>query len=198
MLESGDPLFITSVEDFVSSYPVLREEVRASDFRTWAAVPLIADADRASIARDLHDQSVQRLAAASIRLGSVRADLLGPDDDQVDTALAGIESEVQHVIRTLRDLIVSLHPPDMRDLTLCEAVDDLVEWLFAGRVQLTIDDRLSLAMDEPAAEVAYAVIAEALSNVSRHADAERVEIRLTKIGKDHLLPGRPRRRRRTQ
>lgn len=164
----------------------LRRASRDIDRRELAVLLADAsDAERADIARDLHDQSVQRLAAASIRLGSVRADLLGSDDRQLDDVLSSIESEVQQVIRSLRDIIVSLHPPDLVDLTLREAVDDLVEWLFAGRTVVSVHDALGLAMNEPAAKVAYAVIAEALSNVNRHAAASRVTIGLRPAGDNH-------------
>ncbi|WP_420451307.1 GAF domain-containing sensor histidine kinase [Ilumatobacter sp.] len=153
-------------------------------------VVLLADAsdnDRIEIARDLHDQSVQRLAAASIRLGAVRMDHLAGRDGPLADALEAIESDVQEVIRTLRDIIVDLHPPDMTGLSLAQAIEDFADWLFDAGVDVVIHDDTNLPMTDPVSEMAYRIATEALSNVLRHASASRAVVELAPRGDDlHL------------
>ena len=142
-------------------------------------VVLLADAsdeDRIEIARDLHDQSVQRLAAASIRLGSLRMDLADGDVEDLPSRLEVIESEVQAVIRTLRNIIGELHPPDMSGLDLRQSLEDYCEWLFAHGIEYDVRVDVDLAMTDPAADTAFRVATEALSNVMRHSGAQSVSV----------------------
>lgn len=165
----------------------LRRAGRETDRRDL--VLLLAEAsdlERIEIARDLHDQSVQRLAAASIRLGSIRMDHFGDLDPEVRHAITMVESDVQDVIRTLRNIIVNLHPPDMDHLDLGQAIADFAEWLFESRADVSVEDELALPMSEPIAEIAYRVVTEALSNSARHASASAVSVEVRPLGDDRM------------
>ena len=151
-------------------------------------VVLLADAsdnERVEIARDLHDQSVQRLAAASIRLGSIRMDHLDGLDPELVDAIASVESDVQDVIRTLRNIIVNLHPPSFEDLDLGEAIRDFAEWLFETGADVEVDDTVRLPMSDPVAGVVYRIATEALNNVARHSQAAAVHVLITRDD-DHI------------
>ena len=152
-------------------------------------VVLLADAsenDRVRIAGNLHDQSVQRLAAASIRLGALRMDHAADTSHELDAGMQVVEGEVQEVIRTLRNIIVDLHPPDMTGLGLAQAIGDFAEWLFDGAVAVDVVDDAGLSMTHPVAETAYRVATEALSNVLRHADASAVSVEMRRIEPDRF------------
>ena len=152
-------------------------------------VVLLADAsenDRIRIAGDLHDRSVQRLAAASIRLGALRMDHARLSGEEVGEGLQVIESEVQEVIRALRNIIVELHPPDMTGLGLAQALDDFAQWLFDGAVSFEIVDDVGLSMAHPVAETAYRIATEALSNVLRHASASSVVVEMRLVAPERL------------
>ena len=152
-------------------------------------VVLLADAsdnERVEIARDLHDQSVQRLAAASIRLGSIRMDHHDRLDPELVEALAAVELDVQDSIRTLRNIIVNLHPPSIEHLDLGEAIVDFAEWLFETGADVEVDDDLHLPMTEPMADTAYRIATEALNNVARHAEASSVHVRITAVDDRHF------------
>lgn len=160
----------------------LRRASREIDRREL--VLLLADAsdhERMEIARDLHDRSVQQLAAASIRIGSVKMDHFGDLAPEVREAITMVEADVQDVIRSLRNIIVNLHPPDMDHLDLGQAVSDFAEWLFESRSDVSVDDDVSLPMSEPIAELSYRIITEALSNAARHAAASAISVRIGQV-----------------
>jgi len=132
--------------------------------------------DRSRIARDLHDQVIQRLFGAGLSLqsiagrasGAVREAIL----EQVDVVDAAI-SEIRTVIFALS--ATARGPEESVRHRLLDLVTEAGAILaapprisFAGPVDLLIRD--SLAVD------VTAVVREALSNVARHAEASQVEV----------------------
>lgn len=140
------------------------------------------------LARDLHDHSIQRLAAASIRLGAMRTRHLDALPGDLRGEILRIEEDVQAVIGSLRDMIVGLHRPQHQGLTFSQAVGDVADWLGGSDLSVSVVDLVALEMGEPVADVAYRVAAEAISNVMRHAPREnrRVEVRVVRVGSDEI------------
>jgi signal transduction histidine kinase len=133
-------------------------EVRASRGRIVAA----ADAERRRIERNLHDGAQQRLVTLSLALGL--------EASSVDTAAAEIlsraQDEVEEAIAELRELARGIHPTLLRDEGLQAAVEALARRsplpvTVHGTVRNRLPDQVELA--------AYFVIAEALTNVVKHA-----------------------------
>jgi signal transduction histidine kinase len=134
------------------------------------------EAERQRLARELHDEIGQTLTALLLQLGRAAKEA-SPDvvqrlGDAQEAARASI-GEVQRIVRELR-------PEALEDLGLATALTVL-----ANRVQehtgLRIVRRLehdlpALSRDEEL--VAYRVAQEALTNVVRHAEASRAELRL--------------------
>jgi signal transduction histidine kinase len=135
-------------------------EVRASRGRIVAA----ADAERRRIERNLHDGAQQRLVTLSIALGreAARADANPPE------ALARAQDEVEQAIGELRELARGIHPTLLRDEGLEAAVAGL-----ARRTPVPVSVRGSVppGVPETVALAAYFVVAEALTNVVKHASA---------------------------
>ena len=146
--------------------------------------------ERTRWAREIHDESIQGIGALRMRLANAR-DL---DDKQalsaaVEEALEGLGTEIDG----LRHLITELRPAALDDLGLAAALEAL-----ARRAQaidgLDVTTEIEFGRDEelPPGEVhdgagrldpelestIYRVVQEALTNVSRHAEATRAVIRL--------------------
>ncbi|MFS3128483.1 sensor histidine kinase [Nocardioides sp. Bht2] len=150
----------------------LMAEVQASREQLVAA----REEERRRIRRDLHDGLgpalsgiVFQLDAAQLRL---RADA-APSGEIADQ-LGTVSAQMQEVVADVRRLVHGLRPPALDDRGLLGAIRQLGEGL-----ELTLD----LAADDlagrlPAAvEVAvYRIIAEALTNVARHAGTTRAEV----------------------
>jgi signal transduction histidine kinase len=144
--------------------------------------------ERARWAREIHDESIQGIGALRLQLANAR-DI---DDRQalseaVDTVLEGLGTEIDG----LRHLITELRPAALDDLGLAAALQAL-----ARRAQAIdgLDVETEIDLPEPAdasnggeasgarrldAELestVYRVVQEALTNVSRHAEATKAVV----------------------
>ncbi|HEY3715535.1 MAG TPA: GAF domain-containing protein [Jatrophihabitantaceae bacterium] len=144
-------------------------------------VALLEDRDR--IARDLHDHVIQRLFAAGLSVQTAASSLR---NDQRGDRLGQVVDDIDETIRQIRTSIFELRGPlgpareTVRTRVLA-VVDDLADALgfspdvrFAGPLDTMVDDDV--------ADDVVAVVREALSNVARHAQAQRVEIEITATG----------------
>jgi len=146
-------------------------EVRASRGRIVAA----ADAERRRIERNLHDGAQQRLVALSVALGIESSRAGG---GRVD-ALHRAQDEVEQAIAELRELARGIHPTLLGDDGLDAAVGSL-----ARRTPLPVSVHGSVAQPIPDTVelAAYFVVAEALTNVVKHASATEASVELDQHG----------------
>ena len=132
-----------------------------------------ADARLRRIERDLHDGAQHRLAYVAMELGRAR-EKLADDPEGADRLIAEAHAESKKAMVELRDLARGIHPSVLTDRGLDAAVSALAE-----RCPVPVD--VDVALDRrppPAAETAaYYVIAEALTNVGKHAGGTRAAVR---------------------
>lgn len=128
--------------------------------------------ERQRMERDLHDGAQQRLLAIAMQLQSARMN--GSTGILLDQTTHAIE-QLGIAVQELRDLAHGLQPPSLASGGLRAAVDDLVSRI-PLRLTLDIDDRRFPPTVEGAA---WFVIAEAVSNAVKYANADEVHIRST-------------------
>jgi signal transduction histidine kinase len=141
------------------------EELRASRARLVDA----SDAARRHIERDLHDGAQPRLVSLLLNLRLARR---AAEGDGASGLLDEVERELAAILQELRALASGILPPALTDLGLEAAVTEL-----AARMPFDVEvrvpaDRLPLRVEV----TAYFVIAEALTNAAKHAQAERVGV----------------------
>lgn len=128
--------------------------------------------ERQRIERDLHDGAQQRILAIALQLRSALVN--GADDvlrDEVDRAITHLGLTVQE----LRDLAGGLQPAALAGGGLRAAVEDL-----SSRTPVRLELAVVDARFPPAIEsAAWFVIAEALSNVVKHARVDRAAVTIT-------------------
>jgi signal transduction histidine kinase len=131
--------------------------------------------ERSRLSRELHDNVGPTLAGIRLQLDSVRgrlpADFTGTD--LLDRAVQGI----QDALVTLRRVVHDLRPPELDALGLSGAIRELATFLSGPtlRVETTLPEDVS-TLSKPVEVAAYRIVAEALTNVVRHAEASRAEI----------------------
>jgi signal transduction histidine kinase len=127
------------------------------------------------IERDLHDGAQARLVALSMHLG--RAEERLSDNPEAADLVRRARGEASAAIAELRDLSRGISPPVLADRGLAAAVEALGR---RAAIPVTVDvelDHRPLPVIETAA---YFVVAEALTNVAKHAGgaAARVAVRM--------------------
>ena len=136
------------------------------------------EAERRALSRELHDSAGQALTAIRINL-QLLAELAGNDGAKsMATRTVGLADSTLEEIRRVVD---RLAPAVLDDLGLEGAIERLCDD-FSERTGVEIDYLLE-NLDQPGLDTgvetaAYRVVQEGLTNVARHAKAERVDIHL--------------------
>jgi signal transduction histidine kinase len=135
-----------------------------------ARIVAAADEQRRRVVRDLHDGAQARLIHAVIALERAKAHDAVPADARplVEEALMHARSAIDE----LRDLVHGIHPAILTNRGLAAAIEALADRAPLP-VQIEIPDERYPA---PVESTAYFVVAEALTNVAKHARAGRAEV----------------------
>jgi signal transduction histidine kinase len=134
-----------------------------------------ASAELRRIERDLHDGAQARLVALGMSLQA--AQRLFPASPEAALALVAEAKESSALALTeLRDLVRGIYPPVLADRGLADAIRAL-----ALDAPLPVELGISVAgqVELPVASAVYFSVAEALTNVTKHACARSVHIQLS-------------------
>ncbi len=132
------------------------------------------------IERDLHDGAQQRLVMLTIDL-SMAAERIDTDPASARTLVVEARDQARLALAELRDLVRGIAPAILLDRGLVPALGSI-----AGRCPVPTVVMSTLPAGErlpdAAERAAYFVVAEALTNVGKHASAGRCEIRCRREG----------------
>jgi PAS domain S-box-containing protein len=144
-----------------------RDQLTASRARLLTA----GDDARRRVVRDLHDGAQQRLVHAIIALKLARQ-ALAEGDGRAESLVGEALEQTEHGNAELRALAHGILPPVLTRGGLRRAIDAMV-----GRLDLPVDaDVTSERFGEEVEASAYFFVAEALTNVVKHAHAGRAEV----------------------
>jgi signal transduction histidine kinase len=137
-----------------------------------------ADQERRRVVRDLHDGAQQRLVHAMITL-KLAGDALGRDDRAAAEALVSESYDHAATANTqLRELAQGIMPAVLTRGGLTAAIESLV-----SRISVPVDVDVRTGRHAHTVEsTSYFIVAEALTNVVKHAGASRAEVRVTDDG----------------
>ncbi len=135
--------------------------------------------ERKRIARELHDESAQVLATLLVEIESAK-NVLPVTEHRAGEILSRAAADTTRVLKEMRQMILDLRPSALDDLGLVAAV----QWYAKTRLETT-GANVSLKVSgnqrrlPPAVETAlFRITQEAINNISKHADAENVEVDL--------------------
>jgi signal transduction histidine kinase len=130
------------------------------------------------IERDLHDGAQARLVALGMSLAMAEQQL-ARNPEGAKALLSEARAASSDALAELRDLVRGIHPPVLADRGLVGAVQSLgLAAALPVDVQADIDGRLPA----PVESAVYFAVAEALTNVIKHADAGHAWIALSRDG----------------
>jgi PAS domain S-box-containing protein len=148
----------------------------------------VREEERTSVARDLHDQIGQILTAIKMDMTWLTR-RLPKGHDEVRTRLSGTIEMINDGVRSVRKICSGLRPGVLDDLGLAAAI----EWQaneFASRTgircQFTVP-AADLKLDGDQASAIFRIFQESLTNVTRHAEAQSVQVSLFEEDENLLL-----------
>jgi signal transduction histidine kinase len=150
-----------------------------ADF-VWAG-----ELERRRVAEAIHDDSIQVIAALSMRLQMLRRALSDPD--QV-TMLAEAELTAQLAITRLRNLVFELQPPGLAGEGVSVALAMALETAERdGPPAYWLDDQMITPPAEEEGAILFRIAQEALANVREHAHATMVTVTLLERDGGHAV-----------
>lgn len=171
---AGEPADVARLRE---SFNLMVSRLETERLGTAAAVLRAQESERARVARDLHDEVNQALAAVSIRLAAT-AEGAPPEFAE---ELAETQRLATQAMQELLGLARDLRPAALDDHGLLPALRTQVR-LFGERFGIPATfsaDGTRLFLGEFEQLVVYRVVQEALSNAARHAHATRVTVAVT-------------------
>jgi signal transduction histidine kinase len=145
-----------------------RERLAASR----AELVKVSDAERRRLERNLHDGAQQRLVSVALQLRMIGANL----ENNPGTArevLSAAQDDLAQGIDELRELARGLHPALLAEHGLGPALDALLE---RASVPVDVAELPAERLTEPVEAAAYYVVAEAVTNVAKYAQASRATV----------------------
>jgi PAS domain S-box-containing protein len=181
--ESGSIRGICGIATDITAVKKAQEQLR----RLSGSIMANQEQERASIARELHDELGQLLTA--LRMDAVwLQERLKTSDEKAAERAGAICALIDTTIEEVRSMAIRLRPGVLDDLGLVEAL----EWYtteFERRAQFAciFSHNGVPAIDDTIATAAYRIAQEALTNVARHAMASRAEVALKMAGQVLML-----------
>ena len=135
--------------------------------------------ERTRIARELHDDVNQQLAALGIGLSALKRRL--PNDDPLREEVAALQRQAMHAADSIRALSHELHPAALRHAGLVPAMRELCAQYTRGeqmRAVLSVKRDVDVDVADDVALCVYRVTQEALRNAARHSGASTAQVTL--------------------
>jgi len=147
----------------------------------------LQEEERKRIARELHDQTGQRLTSIIMTLGVLEEVVSTPE---ARAHVHDLRNTVAQILKEVRDLALHLRPAVLDDLGLLAALRHYLKG-YQNRFRLLVDFHV-LGLDgkrlPPEVETAlFRIAQEALTNVARHAQAHSVTVLLEDRGASAML-----------
>lgn len=133
------------------------------------------DDERARIAADVHDDSVQACAAVDLRLSALRNRLRDRAPEEVPAVEVALDT-VHHASLRLRHLLFELETPVL-DASLSDGLQDSAAQVFEDTdTAWSVEERGRAPLPQQVRVSAYRIAREAMVNARKHARADRVTV----------------------
>ncbi|MCX7671818.1 MAG: histidine kinase [Anaerolineae bacterium] len=174
---------VTSIENARLYRAIQEREARLTDL--FQQLVHSQEQERQRIARELHDETGQKLTALAMGLAAVETGLANGEIEAVRRLTHHLRELSDQAVVELRRIMSDLRPALLDDLGLTPALRSLVQQFAVQhpdlQISLTADRQLPRLTSE-CETVLYRVAQEALTNIGRHARATRATVTLAQRG----------------
>jgi PAS domain S-box-containing protein len=158
---------------------IVRDVTERKRLRDFGAGALRAsEEERQRIARELHDDTAQRLATLLVRLRILERS--GYEESDWQEAVINVREELKACADGVRRIARGLRPPELEDAGVVAAVRSHIRAVSGGSgIDVVLDaDPIDPLLSADAKLVLYRIVQEAVSNAVRHSRGGRVEVRM--------------------
>ena len=171
-LPDGTEARMAQITDLVGT-AVANAQARADLLASRARIVSAGDESRRRIERDLHDGIQQRLVTLGLRLRSVDQ-IMPPGSGEARQELAEASNMVAEAMNDVRAVSRGVHPAILSEGGLVPALKAVSR---ASALPMELDLRVEHRLPSPVEVAAYYVVAEAMTNAAKHAQASVVQLR---------------------
>jgi signal transduction histidine kinase len=154
---------------------IANAETRAELTASRARIVTASDAARRRFERDLHDGAQQRIVSLGMELRAVEA-AIPAEHQQLRDRVSNVVEGLVGVSRELQEISRGIHPAILSKGGLAPAIKTLAR---RSAVPVELDLNVGRRMPESVEVAAYYVVAEALTNAAKHAQASEVNVSAT-------------------
>ena len=134
-----------------------------------------AQTERHRIERDLHDSVQPRLVSLAMTIGLAQTKL-DTDLPEAKKLIAEAHDDAKSALVELRNVVRGIAPTILADRGLDAALSSVVQRIETSGVPTTLNVHLPHRLPDEVESVAYFVVAEALTNVAKHAHASQAVV----------------------
>jgi two-component system sensor histidine kinase DevS len=145
--------------------------------------------ERERIGMDLHDGIIQALYATGLNLQNISIHL-GEDKADTNQRLNQAIQALDDAIRNIRAYILDLRPRQLQSENLLQGIHSLVREFRANtlvEVELEGEEKEVEKLPSINAMALFHIFQEALANIAKHAEARKVNIRLSRVDERVML-----------
>lgn len=143
----------------------------------------VRESERQRIATDLHDGLGQSLTLIKVELLTACNLLKGNINEEVDASLQRLKQNIQNALEELRHTVMNLRPPMIDDLGILVTLSWFFREFETACSHIKIEKYFSVQechIPEPLKIVIFRILQEIVSNVVKHANADRIQMNLRK------------------
>jgi PAS domain S-box-containing protein len=178
---------LTHTNESLRAEILARQRAERERQQLLARLVTIQEEERRRISRELHDQLGQNLQALMLGLKSL--EIYGPNRLSTASRIEQLQALTAQIEQEMHRLAWNLRPPDLDDEGVETVLRNYVEdW--SQRFGITVDFHsrgfTSQRFPSHLEAVLYRIVQEALTNVLKHAKAQRLSV-LLECRRDHVL-----------
>jgi signal transduction histidine kinase len=142
-----------------------------------------AEQERARIASELHDDTIQVLTAAGLRLDDIARRLDAEGESATAAGVYGVRELIGGSIERTRRLTFELYPPNLDHEGLATTLAALGRGVAEEQGTLEVEVVVDVEdLPRPIEQLAYRTVKELLTNARKHANAKQVTVAVTVDG----------------
>ncbi len=143
--------------------------------------------ERQHIARELHDQTGQVLVGLKLQL-QLLSGMLSEEQQEAKRELAALRSQLQTAASQLKDLAKKLRPPTLDELGFEASLRQLVsDYRHKVPFEIQVQFESASRLENDTETALFRIAQEGLTNIIKHAQASRVEIRFGLVDRQRQL-----------